>query len=80
MIMPSKHINFSQSLLGFGSYLLKKLQTPKSIDDLWNEYNSDLRTELYLAEHSFDNLILSLIFLFGINTIKEERGLIYRCN
>lgn len=60
MIMPSKHINFSQSLLGFGSYLLNKLQNPKSIDDLWREYQNDFKSELYSAEHSFDNLVLSI--------------------
>jgi len=80
MIMPSKHINFSQSLLGFGSYLLSKLVNPKSIDDLWREYQKDIKSELYSSEHSFDNLILSLIFLYGINTIYEQNGIIYKCN
>jgi len=78
--MPSKHINFSQSLLGFGSYLLSKLGNPKSIDDLWREYQKDIKSELYSSEHSFDNLILSLIFLYGINTIYEQNGIIYKCN
>lgn len=80
MIMPSKHINFSQSLLGFGSYLLIKLSNPKSIDDLWREYQKDIKSELYSSEHSFDNLILSLIFLYSINTIYEQNGIIYKCN
>ncbi|MFA6770315.1 MAG: ABC-three component system middle component 6 [Bacteroidales bacterium] len=78
--MPSKHINFSQSLLGFGSYLLTKLQTPKSIDELWREYQTDLKNDLYSAPHSFDSLNLTLIFLYGINTIKENNGIISRCN
>ena len=78
--MPSKHINFSQSLLGFGSYLLSKLKTPKSVDDLWKEYQSDLKNDLYYATHSFDNLNLTLIFLYGINAIKEDNGIISKCN
>ena len=80
MLMPSKHINFSQSLLGFGSYLLTKLQTPKSIDELWMEYQMDLKNDLYSTPHSFDNLNLTLIFLYGINTIIENNGIISRCN
>lgn len=80
MIMPSKHINFSQSLLGFGSYLLSKLKSPKSVDDLWKEYQNDLKNDLYSAPHSFDNLNLALIFLYGINAIKEDNGIISKCN
>lgn len=80
MIMPSKHINFSNSLLGFGSYLLIKLQSPKSIDDLWQEYINDYNNELYFADHSFDNLMLTLIFLYGINAINEHNGIVFRCN
>lgn len=80
MIMPSKHINFSQSLLGFGSYILHKLKKPKTIDDLWNEYQSDYKNELFTAYQTFDNLILTLIFLYGINTIDEKNGIIKKCN
>jgi hypothetical protein len=78
--MPSKHINFSQSLLGFGSYLLQKLEAPKTIDDLWNEYLYDYNNEMFTAYQTFDNLILTLIFLYGINTIEEKNGIIKKCN
>lgn len=78
--MPSKHINFSQSLLGLGSYLLSKLDQPMSIDDIWKIYQADLSKELYFAKHSFDNLIMACIFLHGINAIDQNNGLIFRCN
>ena len=80
MIMPSKHINFSQSLLGFGSYLLSKLDKPMSLDDIWKIYQADLSKEYYIAKHSFDNLIMTFIFLYGINAIDQKNGLIYKCN
>jgi len=80
MLMPSKHINFSQSLLGFGSYLIGKLKNPMSIDDLWKEYKSDLENQLYYSIHSFDHLILTLIFLYGVGAIEEENGIIIRCD
>jgi hypothetical protein len=80
MIMPSKHINFSQSLLGFGSYLLSILDKPMSIDDIWRMYQIDLSKEYYVAKHSFDNLIMTFIFLYGINAIDQRNGLIYKCN
>lgn len=80
MIMPSKHINFSQSLLGFGSYLLSKLDKPTSIDDIWKIYQIDLSKDYYEAKHSFDNLIMTFILLYGINAIESKNGLIYKCN
>lgn len=80
MIMPSKHINLSQSLLGFGSYIILKLNSPKTVDELWKEYQADFKNELYSAIHSFDNLILTLIFLYGVNTINEKNGIIELCN
>ncbi|WP_373286916.1 ABC-three component system middle component 6 [Filimonas zeae] len=80
MILPSKHINFSQSLLGFGSYLLENLKRPKSVDELWRQYNLDYKNGNYHAKQTFDNLILALIFLYGINAISETKGLISKCN
>jgi len=78
--MPNKHINFSESLLGLGSYILQLLETPKSVDDIWNKYLSDFSNEIYFAKHSFDNFILTLIFLYSIGTIEEIQGKIKKCS
>lgn len=80
MLMPSKHISFSQSLLGFGSYLLTKLDSPKTIDEIWKIYQNDLEKEKYTAKHNFDNLILTFIFLYGVNAIEQKNGVLYKCN
>ncbi len=80
MIMPTKHINFSESLLGFGSYVLELLTIPKSIDEIWRKYQSDLSNGLYFARHSFDNLTLTIMFLYTIDAINEDNGKITKCN
>ena len=74
MIMPAKHINFSESLLGFGSYILQNLSEAKSVDELWQKYQQDLQNELYFAKHSFDNLIMTILFLYSIDAVKEENA------
>jgi len=74
MIMPAKHINFSESFLGFGSYILQNISESKSVDELWQMYQQDLQNGLYFAKHSFDNLIMTLLFLYSINAIREESG------
>ncbi|MBN4049990.1 hypothetical protein JYT17_00035 [Nitrospira defluvii] len=79
MILPSKHINFSQSLLGLGAYILSKLDSPKSVDELWEGYLSDYNNHVYLAKHRFDNLVMTLIFLYSVGSIVEENGVVEKC-
>ncbi|MGD9638723.1 MAG: ABC-three component system middle component 6 [Alphaproteobacteria bacterium] len=79
MLIPKKHLNFSQSLLGLGSYLIEELKTPKTIDDLWKKYQFDFKSGNYFAKHSFDNLILTIVFLFSIGVIEEKQGIISKC-
>jgi len=79
MILPTKHINFSQSLLGLGAYILSQLQSPKTIDDLWSAYKVDYKNNVYLAKHSFDNLVMTLIFLYSIGSVAENDGVIEKC-
>lgn len=79
MIVPTKHTNFSESLLGFGSYILTQLDSPKSIDNLWNQYQKDYNKELYYAKHSFDNLLLTIVFLYSIGVVEEQDGVVNIC-
>lgn len=80
MIMPSKHINVSQSLLGLGSYILSKMDKPYTIDELWNKYQTDLEYEIYSVKHGFDNFVLTFIFLYSINAINYNNEFIIKCN
>ena len=80
MIIPTKHTNFSESLLGFGSYILTQLESPESIDDLWNQYQVDYKNKIYFAKHSFDNLLLTIVFLHSIGAVNEKNGIIIKCS
>jgi hypothetical protein len=80
MIIPTKHTHFSESLLGFGAYLLGKIDSIKTIDSLWNEYQNDLSKNQFSAKHSFDNLLLTLVFLHSIGVVEEKDGGVIRCN
>ena len=79
MIMPTKHINFANSLLGLGSYILIKLEQPLSIDDLWNEYCLDLEENRYFARHGFENIVRTILFLHTIGLVSEKEGLLEKC-
>lgn len=79
MIIPTKHTNFSGSLLGFGGYILTQLESPGSIDDLWNQYQVDYKKNTYYAKHSFDNLLLTIVFLHSIGAVNEQDGVLRKC-
>ncbi len=79
MLLPSKHITFSQSILGLGYYIVKELDKPKTVDSLWNKYKRDINNNYFHANHNFDELILALLFLYSVNVITEDKGEILRC-
>lgn len=74
MLIPAKHISFSESLLGLGSYILKNLNKPKSIDEIWKELQIDIDKKIYPTTHNLDNLTMSIIFLYSIGSIDEING------
>jgi hypothetical protein len=82
MILPSKHIRISESLLGLGGYLLKYLgNEPQSIDQLWFKVSKQNNAKKSFSYHSFDNLILSLNYLYIIGAIDiNTEGLIYNAS
>jgi len=79
MILPSKHIRISESLLGLGAYLLKYLNDgPKSVDQLWFKVGKQNETKKAFSYHGFDNVVLALNYLFIIGAIDiNSEGLIY---
>lgn len=77
MLLPSKHIRFSESLLGLGAVLLKILKKPMTIDQLWLQFSKLNNTSKLPAYHSFDNVVLAINFLFAIGTVScNEEGLL----
>lgn len=79
MILPSKHIRISESLLGLGAYLLKYISDgPKSVDQLWFKVGKQNETKKAFSYHGFDNVVLALNYLFIIGAIDiNSEGLIY---
>lgn len=81
MLMPDKHIRFSESLLGLGSFLLESLMSPRTIDDLWIDYGKARMSGKYPAPHTFENLVLAVDVLFAIGAVEEldQSGVLRRC-
>ena len=80
MILPTKHTTIEQSFLGFGAYLLQILDKNNTVDLLWQKYQADYKSRIYPVKHTFDNLILTLVFLYTIGAINETQGELKKCN
>jgi len=79
MILPSKHIRFSESLLGLGGVILNFITEPLTIDEIWYKYsNINNKKNGFPAYHNFDNLVLAINYLFLIGVIEiNKNGKIY---
>ena len=65
MIFPNKYLKFDKSLLNLGSIIIKSMKKGLwySVDEIWRNIKSDA------TKYNFNDLILTLDFLFGTNCI-----------
>jgi hypothetical protein len=80
MLMPDKHIRLSESLFGLGSFLLELLTTPKTIDELWRLFSKAVTGKKYPSQHSFENVVFAVDFLFAVGAVKlKSDGALEKC-
>jgi hypothetical protein len=72
MILPTKHINPLDSLLGIGALILERLRMTKTVTQLWDE----MREVPQVA--TFERLVLGLDLLFAMGLVELDGGLIRR--
>ena len=76
MILPAKHLKQERAFLGIGGDILSVLEQGRSVSELWErvqQHRSNLAYPL-----SFDWFIFALSFLYAIDAIRYERGIILR--
>ncbi len=82
MLLPSKHIKVSESILALSGNILKFMDVPLKLEELRQkieQYNS--KTEPKILYHNLDNLILALSFLYSINVIDiNTEGQLIKCD
>lgn len=72
MILPSKHVPPSRSLLGIGAFLLHHLERERTLASLWDA----VRAVPEVA--SFERFTLALDLLFALGAVTLDRGLLRR--
>jgi len=70
MILPTKHIDVSRSLIGLGAEVLNQIDRPLTVSTLWQRATS------IKGIGSFETFTLTLDFLFVIGAIEFEENFI----
>lgn len=76
MILPGKHLKQDRALLGIGGDILNALEQGQSVSELWQRVQNNKSNLAHPL--SFDWFVLSLTFLYAIDAIRFERGIITR--
>ena len=80
MLLPDKHIKLSESIIGFSSFVLETLSRPCTVDEIWEKFQSARESKEYPVKQSFDNLILTICFLYSIAAIElKDNGKLEKC-
>ena len=74
MILPGKHIKLERTLLGIGGEILKNLNHDQTVSELW--FKTQNQMENNSISLTFDWFVLSLTFLYAINAIELDRGVL----
>ena len=78
MILPTKHIRIAESLVGLGGFILSVIKQPMPLEQIWQEYQKQSKSKKFPAQHSFDNLILAIDYLYMIDAIDlNKKGQIF---
>ena len=76
MILPGKHLKHDRALLGVGSEILSALEDGHTVSELWEtlkDRRSDRGNPL-----SFDWFVISLSFLYAIDAVRYDHGVLTR--
>lgn len=74
MILPGKHLSPQRALIGVGAEILSHLDRPRDVSELWDRVRS-VRSE-GAAALSYDWFVLALTFLYTIEAVEEEDGVL----
>lgn len=75
MLIPHKHIRFSESLISVAGYVRKFLDQPRTVDELWTLLR---QANHELIKPDFTQMVLGLDILFSLKQIiSDDSGRIW---
>jgi hypothetical protein len=80
MILPTKILPPSRSLLGTGATILRLLDEPKPVSRLWPEFKKASPAAPKATPISFGWFVLALDLLYLIGAVEMDRGRLSRAS
>lgn len=81
MLLPDKHITLAESLLGFGAFLLAHLDSPKTVDQLYQKTRAEWEAKYFPAYHDYDSVVTAVLFLFALGIVEAtDSGAVKKCD
>ena len=74
MILPTKYIPFGETYLFVGAIILKNLNAPRTVSELWK------RVRRESAVSNLDRFYYALDFLYALKLIAFTKGVLHRRN
>lgn len=80
-LLPEKHIRLNETVLGLGACALMNLDSPKSLDALWEDIRELRKKKKIIPQKtSFEDLVLAVDFLYAMRAITStDEGELMRC-
>lgn len=78
MILPTKRLSISKSILAVGADILQLLGEPKTVSRLWDELKRARDEKPNEHAITYDWFVLGLDLLFMMNAIEQDHGRIRR--
>jgi hypothetical protein len=76
MILPSKHLSESRTLIRVGAEILLQVEEPCAVSELWERVRTARAGGSSETPLSFDWFVLALTFLYTIFAVDISDGLI----
>lgn len=78
MILPTKHIPPQRSLLGMGADILRLMNEPSTVANLWDKLRKRRSDDASHPTVSYHWFVLSLDLLFLLGAIDIHQGLLLK--
>ena len=78
MILPTKHLPESRSLIAIGGDVLRLLSEPKTVSRVWEELKRKRASQPDIPPISYDWFVLALDFLCALNAVELDQGRLRR--
>ncbi|WP_354553126.1 ABC-three component system middle component 6 [Kaistia defluvii] len=78
MILPTKHLPPSRSLIGIGAEIIAAIAEPRAVSEVWERVREARSRSAAATPISYDEFVQSLTFLYAVSALNLVDGLISR--